>query len=156
MIGIDSCQGFAPHTKNTWSRIVDGEIHRGLRVNGCTFRRCCANVQEQLVLLPCIPHRVDKRRTVRLRHAQTHEACSVKKTVDGSPRRWQCARHGNNFHSCCSPTREWPLRQHFKTQCVDPRHEALLLGLTECVRCVYHWDKDPGDKMQMRRSVCIL
>src|SRR5215510_13224872 len=48
------------------------------------------------------------------------------------------------------------LRQHSKTQRVDPRHEAFLLGLTECVRRVHHWDKDPSDKMQMRRSVCIL
>src|SRR4030095_4970263 len=48
------------------------------------------------------------------------------------------------------------LSQHSKTQCVDPRHEALLLGLTESVRCVHHWDKDPGDKMQTRRSEGVL
>src|SRR6266853_1112756 len=48
------------------------------------------------------------------------------------------------------------LRQHPKIQRVDPRHEALLLGLIECVRRVHHWHKDPGDKMQTRRSVRIL
>src|SRR5712691_990940 len=45
------------------------------------------------------------------------------------------------------------LRQHPKTQRVDPRYEALRLGLTESVRCVRHWNKEPGDKMQTRRSV---
>ena len=54
----------------------------------------------------------------------------------------------------------WPghclLRQHPKTQRVDPRHEALLLSLSESVCRVHHWDKNPDDKMQTRRSMRIL
>src|SRR5712691_492805 len=82
----------------------------------------------------------------------------------GAARKWSMAARvagslpvtGTIFMDVDLQPGDCSLRQHPKTQRVDPRYEALRLGLTESVRCVRHWNKEPGDKMQTRRSVCIL
>src|SRR2546421_1145462 len=103
LVRIDACHGFAPYTKNAWPGIIDGAIHHGLCLDGGTFGRYRADVQEKLVLLPRIPHRVDQGGTIRLRHPEAHEAWGGQKVIDSRTWRWGSARNRHNLHVCSSP-----------------------------------------------------